>query len=262
MAGSNGTATPTGTSGDETPAIELLGVVKHYGAGGADVPALRGVNLSVARGERVALLGRSGSGKSTLLNLLGGLDRPTAGSVRVAGHDLHALGAEGLARFRSETVGLVFQSYNLITARTAVENVELPMVFAGVPRAERRTRAVETLGAVGLGGRLEHRPEQLSGGERQRVAIARALVNQPAVLLADEPTGNLDSSTAQAIMHLLLEYLERHRSTLVLVTHDEEQARQSTGRLVRLRDGAVVADGPAHRGPVGLPPTPTDPEGA
>jgi predicted ABC-type transport system involved in lysophospholipase L1 biosynthesis ATPase subunit len=208
------------------------------------VQALRGVSLEVRRGERVALLGKSGSGKSTLLSVLGGLDRPTAGAVEVAGQDLARLGPEGLARHRLRTVGMIFQSFNLIGSRTALENVELPMVFAGLPPRRRREAARQALEGVGLGGRLHHRPGELSGGEHQRVAIARALVNEPAVLLADEPTGNLDSATAGEVMALLLGHVARHGTTLVLVTHDEELARRGADRVVWLRDGLLADGGP------------------
>ena len=226
------------------PAARVQGLTKVYQAGGLAVPALRGVDLTIARGERVALLGKSGSGKSTLLNVLGGLDRPTTGtrSGSAGRRDLHGLSADDLARFRLEAVGMIFQAYNLVPSRTALENVELPMVFAGRPPKERRQAAREALEGVGLGQRLDHRPDQLSGGERQRVAIARALVNRPSLLLADEPTGNLDSATAREVLDLLLGHLERHGTTLVVVTHDEELARLAADRIVRLQDGRVAAE--------------------
>ena len=192
------------------------------------------------RGERVALLGKSGSGKSTLLNLLGGLDRPTAGSAVVEGADLAAMTGRQRAAYRLGTVGMIFQAYNLIHARTALENVELPMIFAGRPRRERREAATRALEAVGLGHRLGHRPPQLSGGEMQRAAIARALVNRPKVLLADEPTGNLDSSTAAEVLDLLLTYLRQHGTTLIMVTHDEDLAAQCADRVLRMRDGLFI----------------------
>jgi ABC-type lipoprotein export system ATPase subunit len=169
-------------------AIRAVEVRKVYGTKGAQVEALRGISIEVARGERVALLGKSGSGKSTLLNLLGGLDRPSSGELRVGGRDLHQLSGREMARFRSNTVGMIFQSFNLIGSRSAVENVELPMVFAGYAPRERLATARGALEAVGLAARLNHRPAQMSGGESQRVAIARALVNRPRVILADEPT--------------------------------------------------------------------------
>jgi ABC-type lipoprotein export system ATPase subunit len=221
-------------------ALRVEEVVKSYGAASA-VVALRGVSLEVRRGERVALLGKSGSGKSTLLNLIGGLDRPTSGRIEAGGGDLARMTGEQLAAYRLATVGMIFQAYNLIPSRTALENVELPMVLAGVAPADRRAAATAALEAVGLGGRLGHRPMELSGGEHQRVAIARALVNRPEILLADEPTGNLDSATAAEIMALLLDHLRREGTTLIMVTHDEELARQAADRIVRLRDGRVIS---------------------
>ena len=229
-----------GGSGVAIRAVELR---KVYGAKDAVVEALRGISIEVAGGERVALLGKSGSGKSTLLNLLGGLDRPSAGGLRVGGRDLHQLSGREMARFRSTTVGMIFQSFNLIPSRSAVENVELPMVFAGRSPRERREAARGALEAVGLGARLNHRPDQLSGGESQRVAVARALVNRPRVVLADEPTGNLDSQTAGQVMDLILDHVREHAATLVLVTHDEELAATCTDRVVRLVDGRI-AEGP------------------
>ncbi len=219
--------------------VRATAVTRSYGPAGAAVHALRGVSLEVRRGERVALLGKSGSGKSTLLNILGGLDRPTSGSVAVGGRDLAAMGGDELARYRLATVGMIFQSFNLIASRTALQNVELPMLFAAVPPARRRAQAAAALGAVGLGHRLHHRPNELSGGEMQRVAIARALVNDPALVLADEPTGNLDSATAAEIVDLLSAHLSRGGATLVLVTHEEDLARRCAGRLVWLKDGQL-----------------------
>jgi putative ABC transport system ATP-binding protein len=222
-------------------AIWTDGLTKAYGSVDAPVFALRGVTLGVIRGERVALLGKSGSGKSTLLNLLGGLDRATAGALSVGGHDLARLSRRALSRFRSATVGMIFQSFNLIPSRTALENVELPMIFAGRPPGERRDLARQALESVGLGQRLDHRPAQMSGGENQRVAVARALVNRPEVVLADEPTGNLDSGTAREVMGLILDHVQTHGATLVLVTHDEELAGACTDRVIRLKDGQVLA---------------------
>jgi predicted ABC-type transport system involved in lysophospholipase L1 biosynthesis ATPase subunit len=228
------------TPEDEGIAIRAVDLVKSYGSGPSPVYALRGVSLEVARGERVALLGKSGSGKSTLLNLLGGLDHATSGGLRVGGHDLDRLSRRELARFRSRTVGMIFQSFNLIPSRTSIENVELPMVFAGRPPRERRESARGSLASVGLLERLHHRPDQMSGGENQRVAVARALANRPEVLLADEPTGNLDSGTARQVMALILEHVREHGSTLVLVTHDEELAASCTDRVIRLKDGQLL----------------------
>ena len=221
-------------------AIRAVDLTKSYGTAAAPVHALRGVTLEVLKGERVALLGKSGSGKSTLLNLLGGLDHGTSGSLHVGGHDLERLSRRGLALFRSTTVGIIFQSFNLILSRTALQNVELPMIFAGRPPRERKAAAAEALAAVGLAERLHHRPMQMSGGENQRVAVARALVNRPRILLADEPTGNLDSGTAREVMALLIDHVTRFAATLVLVTHDEELAATSTQRVIRLRDGALL----------------------
>jgi predicted ABC-type transport system involved in lysophospholipase L1 biosynthesis ATPase subunit len=222
-------------------AIGAVDLTKAYGTTATPVYALRGVSLEIQRGERVALLGKSGSGKSTLLNLLGGLDRPTAGSLKINDLELGKLSARELARFRSTVVGMIFQSFNLIPSRTALENVELPMVFAGRPRRQRRAEARQALEAVGLGARLNHRPAQLSGGENQRVAIARSLVNRPEILLADEPTGNLDSATAGEVVSLLLDHVRARGATLVMVTHDEDLARACTGRILRLQDGLMVS---------------------
>jgi ABC-type lipoprotein export system ATPase subunit len=221
-------------------AIRVVDVTKSYGTAAAQVYALRRVTLDVRPGERVALLGKSGSGKSTLLNLLGGVDRPTEGSLQVAGRELDRLPSRELARFRSASVGMIFQSFNLIHSRTALENVELPMIFAGRAPRERRIEARRALEAVGLADRLDHRPTELSGGETQRVAIARALVNRPGILLADEPTGNLDTSTADEVMKLILDHVARHAATLILVTHDEELARACTDRVIRLKDGQLL----------------------
>jgi len=222
------------------PAVRVTELVKEWASGPTRVAALRGVSLDIGRGERVALLGKSGSGKSTLLNLLGGLDRPTTGSIEVDGRELARMRGNELARYRLETVGMIFQSFHLIPSRPALANVELPLVFAGVPARQRRELARRALEAVGLGHRLEHRPAELSGGEQQRVAIARALVNRPGLLLADEPTGNLDSDSAAAVMAILEAHLRDHGATLVLVTHDEELARRCANRILRMRDGLIT----------------------
>jgi ABC-type lipoprotein export system ATPase subunit len=228
-------------AGSTSTAIRTADLKKSFGTAGAPVHALRGISCDIQRGERIALLGKSGSGKSTLLNLIGGLDRATDGTVEVEGHDLSRMSGRELARFRRVTVGMIFQSFNLIPSRTAIQNVELPMIFAGLPPRERRVMAWQALEAFGLGERLHHHPSELSGGEMQRVAIARALVNQPAVLLADEPTGNLDSATAHDIMTLVADQIRAHGTTLILVTHDEELARGYTDRILRLKDGQFVA---------------------
>jgi predicted ABC-type transport system involved in lysophospholipase L1 biosynthesis ATPase subunit len=234
--GSNG-------EGQDGVAIRAVEIGKVYGAKDARVEVLRGVSIEVAGGERVALLGKSGSGKSTLLNLLGGLDWPSSGRLRVGGRDLDQLSGREMARFRSTTVGIIFQSFNLIASKTAVENVELPMVFAGRSPRDRLAAAREALEAVGLGTRMHHRPGAMSGGESQRVAVARALVNHPRVVLADEPTGNLDSQTARQVMALILDHVREHDATLVLVTHDEELAASCTDRIVRLVDGRITDEG-------------------
>ncbi len=222
-------------------AIQTLDLVKTYGSTASPARALQGVSLEVRRGERVALLGRSGSGKSTLLNLLGGLDHPTSGSLEVAGLNVARLSRRALSRYRSASVGMIFQAFNLIPSLSAYRNVELPMIFAGLPPRERRARAREALEAVGLAHRLDHLPAQMSGGENQRAAVARALVNGPRILLADEPTGNLDSATAAEVMALILGHVAEHGATLVLVTHDEELARTSTDRALRLADGRLLS---------------------
>ena len=228
--------------------VRTVGLTRRYKMGDAFVDALRGVDLTIARGEFVALVGPSGSGKSTVLNLIGGLDRPTSGQVWINGIELSASDERTLTRHRRQHVGFVFQSFNLLPRLTAEENVALPLMFGGVPEKERRAQARALLERVGLGPRLTHRPTQLSGGEQQRVAIARALVGQPALLLADEPTGNLDTTTGAEIMALLKELNQDQRSarspgrrrglTLLVVTHDPEVAAFAD-RVVKLRDGQV-----------------------
>jgi ABC-type lipoprotein export system ATPase subunit len=231
------TSGPTAT---HEVAVRTRDLTKTYGSAGAVVHALRGVSLDIRRGERVALLGKSGSGKSTLLNLLGGLDRPTTGRLEVGGRDLSRLRSRELASHRLATVGMIFQSFNLVSWRTALENVALPLIFAGRPARQRYMAARQALQAVGLEQRLHHRPAELSGGEQQRVAIARALVNRPALVLADEPTGNLDSATAGDVVGLLTDHVRAHGATMILVTHDEELARRCTDRILRLQDGSLA----------------------
>jgi putative ABC transport system ATP-binding protein len=226
--------------GGDRVAIRAVEVGKVYGTKDAQIEALRGISIEIAGGERVALLGKSGSGKSTLLNLLGGLDRPSSGGLRVGGRDLHQLSAREMARFRSTAVGMIFQSFNLISSRSAVENVELPMVFAGRSLRERMAAARRALEAVGLGARLNHRPAQLSGGECQRVAIARALVNRPRVILADEPTGNLDSKASRDLMGVF-DQLNAAGRTVVLITHEADVAAHAK-RVIQVQDGRIVAD--------------------
>jgi len=223
------------------PAVRAANVSRHYTMGATVVRALDAVSLDVAAGEFVALLGSSGSGKSTLLNLLGGLDRPTSGSVTVMGRDLAQLSSTELAAYRRNTVGMIFQAFNLVPTMTLAENVELPMRFAEVARDLRPGLVRAALERVGLGPRAGHRPSELSGGEQQRGSIARALVNKPALLLADEPTGNLDSRTGAEIMKLMTE-LNREGMTVVLVTHERALADRYASRLVFLSDGKIATN--------------------
>ncbi|GAB3869217.1 ABC transporter ATP-binding protein [Dactylosporangium cerinum] len=220
-------------------ALVAQDVTREYALDGVTVPALRGVTFTVDAGDYVAIIGPSGSGKSTLMHLLGGLDRPTTGSLRIGGRDVAGLDPQALAKLRNETIGFVFQSFHLLARTTAVDNVALPLVYRGMRAGERRRRAVAMLERVGLGHRLDHRPNQLSGGEQQRVAIARALVTDPQVLLADEPTGNLDTHNGQAVL-ALLEALNREQGVaLVVVTHDHEVADRAHRKIV-MRDGVIV----------------------
>lgn len=224
-----------------TPILETRELEKTYRKGTVPIRVLQGVSLEVGEGEFLSIVGRSGSGKSTLLNLIGGLDTPTGGSILVRGTDISGLGRGGLAMHRRKTVGMVFQSFNLIPSRTALENVTLALAFGEHPLRERRGRAVEILSSVGLEHRLDHKPGELSGGEAQRVAIARALANGPEILLADEPTGNLDSTTADEIVSLLRELNVDRGLTVVMVTHEEPMSREVSHRVLRLLDGKVVA---------------------
>jgi putative ABC transport system ATP-binding protein len=231
------------------PVIRCEQVVRTYTMGGAPVPAVRGVDLTIARGDFVAITGASGCGKSTLLHLLGAVEPPDAGRVWVDGRDTSAMGDREATAFRLRHVGFVFQRFYLLPTLSAAENVELPMAEAGVGRASRRARARELLGYVGLAGRADHRPPQLSGGEQQRVAIARALANAPRVLLADEPTGELDAETGAQLL-ALFGRLHRDGTTLVFVTHDAAVA-QAAARVVRLQDGRIASD--TRREAVGAP---------
>lgn len=220
--------------------IEVADLTKIYRMGEETVPALAGISVSIARGEYVAVVGPSGSGKSTLMNILGGLDRPTSGAYRFEGEDVGGFSDNDLASFRRRRIGFVFQSFQLLPRLTALQNVELPMVYAGLSGPERRTRAAELLTRVGLGARMGHRPTQLSGGQQQRVAIARALANRPDLLLADEPTGALDSATGIEVLRLFAE-LNAEGLTLAIVTHDPDVAEQAHRRLA-FRDGHIVSD--------------------
>ncbi len=220
--------------------IEARNLTKVYALGGQTVHALRGVSLDIEAGEFVAIMGASGSGKSTLMNILGCLDRPTSGEYRLAGEPVQDMNADALASIRNRRNGFVFQQFNLLPRTSAQENVELPMVYAGIAAAPRRERALQALQQVGLGERTQHTPAELSGGQQQRVAIARALVNQPVMVLADEPTGALDSQTSEDIMRLLSQ-LNAQGITVVLVTHEADVAAWARRRIV-FRDGAIVED--------------------
>jgi len=225
-----------------TPAIRTENVTRHYPMGDGLIRAVDGVSITIDQGEFVALLGQSGSGKSTLLNLIAGLDRPTLGAVLVHGRDLATLTSEQLAQYRRNDVGMVFQAFHLISSMTITDNVELPMRFAEVDRDERAQRSRESLEQVGLGKRLDHRPSQLSGGEQQRASLARALANRPRLLLADEPTGNLDSRTGEDILSLIRELSLAMRMTVVMVTHERALAERFAQRSIYLADGKLVSE--------------------
>ncbi len=222
--------------------IDIREITKVYEMGQEQVHALSGVNLGVQRGEYVAIMGPSGSGKSTLMNLIGCLDTPTSGSYVLNGREVARMTDDELAAIRNQEIGFVFQTFNLLPRTSALQQVELPLVYSGLPRRERRERAIASLESVGLADRMTHHPNELSGGQRQRVAVARALINNPSILLADEPTGNLDSQTGNEIMGLF-EQLNRRGNTIVLVTHEEDIAAHAR-RIVRLRDGKVTEDHP------------------
>lgn len=243
-------------------AIRTEALHRHYAMGQSEIRAVNGVSISIRAGEFVALLGSSGSGKSSILNLLAGLDHPTSGSVVVQGKNLAAMSREDLAKYRRHTVGMVFQSFNLIPTMTILENVELPLRFAEVEREERGKRAQESLERVGLGARLHHRPSELSGGEQQRTALARALINRPPILLADEPTGNLDSRTGTEIMNLIREFNQCLGMTVVMVTHERALAERYVQRMIFLADGKLIDDQeniPALENRAGTASTPQEP---
>ncbi len=227
------------------PVIEVIRLSKTYRLGPVSVEALRDVTLSIRQGEFLAVMGPSGSGKSTLMNILGCLDRPTDGVYRFDGQEVEALGRDALAAIRSRKIGFVFQGFNLLPRMTALENVELPMIYDTVPSGQRRERARNALAALGIVDRGGHLPSQMSGGQQQRVAIARAIVNSPSLLLADEPTGNLDTATSEEIMEVFAGLNEQREITVVTVTHDPEVARYAR-RVIRFRDGRIVDDGPGE----------------
>lgn len=225
------------------PILEACNVTREYQMKAENVRALSGVSVSIERGEFAAMLGTSGSGKSTLLNLFGGLDRPTGGEILFDGKSLAPLTSHEMSRYRLRSVGMIFQSFNLIPTMTAQENVSLALAFAGLSKSERNTRSLKLLDRVGLSQRADHLPSELSGGEQQRVSIARAIANEPQVLLADEPTGNLDSNRAAEVIGLLDEMRQRDGKTIVLVTHDQELAARYATKIVKLKDGKVMEGG-------------------
>lgn len=226
----------------DQPIIQLRDITRYYQVGAETVKALRGINLTIYKNEFVALMGPSGSGKSTLMNILGCLDTPTSGQYFLNGKDVSKLDDNRLAEIRNKEIGFVFQTFNLLPRSTALENVMLPQIYAGIGKAQRLERAIKVMESVGLGDRIKHKPNELSGGQRQRVAIARALVNNPSIILADEPTGNLDSKTTIEIMGVI-EEIHKAGNTIIVVTHEEDIARHAH-RIIRLLDGMVDSDQP------------------
>jgi putative ABC transport system ATP-binding protein len=226
--------------------IRVQDLQKIYRMGDVEVPALRGINITIERGEFVAVMGSSGSGKSTFMNIIGCLDRPTGGSYWLEGEEVAALSADAWAHIRNKRIGFVFQGFNLLSRTTALENVELPMMYNGFAGKERHRRAVEVLDLVGLGERHDHTPNRLSGGQQQRVAIARALVNKPSLILADEPTGNLDSATSSEIMGLFQHLNSDQGITIILVTHEADIAEHAKRQII-FRDGGVISDKPNNQ---------------
>ena len=238
--------TPKLNTAADTPAVEVVNVGKTYRVGHTDYPALRGVSFRIGKGELASIVGPSGSGKSTILNLIGALDRPTSGKVFVDGINLRKLNEDQLALLRNRKIGFVYQSFNLIQRLTTLENVEMPLISRGVPEKVRRVKAVKMLKAVGLDRKLSKRPTELSGGEQQRVAIARALVAEPALVIGDEPTGNLDSKTTMEILNLVVQMNKAKGITFVLVTHNREVA-EMTHRIISIRDGLVEKEQILHK---------------
>ncbi|RZS93128.1 ABC transporter ATP-binding protein [Aquimarina brevivitae] len=220
--------------------IEIRGIIRNFQLGQETVYVLKGIDLDIERGEYVAIMGPSGSGKSTLMNLLGCLDTPTAGSYNLNGQDVSQMTDDELAEIRNKEIGFVFQTFNLLPRTTALDNVALPMVYAGASKKDREHRAAEVLTDVGLADRMDHKPNQLSGGQRQRVAVGRALVNKPSIILADEPTGNLDSKTSLEILQLF-DQIHQAGNTVIMVTHEEDVAERAH-RIIRLRDGVIESD--------------------
>lgn len=223
------------------PLIEIKNIKKSYSLGDTELAILKGITLDIKKGEFVAIMGPSGSGKSTLMNILGCLDKPTSGEYILDGENISNLSSDELAEIRNKTIGFVFQGFNLLSRTSAIENVELPMMYAGVPPVERRKRAIRALKTVGLFSRRHHMPNQLSGGQQQRVAIARALVNRSPIIFADEPTGNLDTKTSAEVMDLFAKFNQELNKTIILVTHEEEIARYSD-RIIRIVDGEIRSD--------------------